>query len=488
MASWLQYNSDAGVTPKKAATVILFDQETNATLLVQRNKSLVFMGGHHAFPGGSVSQQDTGRCVRGTSDTDLAVSISTAVREVFEETGILLVDGDIPGLGHIERMRLEILQSPDKFEDFLEQYNLLIQSEKFIPAGRWITPTFVPMRFDTQYFLYCCKGGIPASPIGQEGEITATTWLNVDKALDLRAKGRIQMSTPVVFVLRRLAVLSLDKVVKRLQHTPGFSEIIHDYIEPAHGIHIVPVSSQTLPPASHTNCVLIGEKELALIDPGINDLKDRERFEAHLDEVLTMSNGILHAILLTHDHPDHSASVHRLAKRYNVPVYAHESYCKRDIAIEEGFCIELVGAPPWRIRCLYTPGHHPGHFAFYEETTDTLISGDMVSNPGTIIIDPESGGDMGAYLNSLDRLSTLVPKMTIPGHGVPLMADSGTELFRKTIVHRRMREARIREAITSGANTVETILLAAYDDTPEALYPLARRQLKAHLIDMNIVI
>lgn len=488
MASWLNYNSDAGITPKKAATAILFERNTGSVLLVQRNKTLAFMGGHHAFPGGSVDAQDTGRCVRGTNDTALAGALTAAVRELFEETGILLVDGDTPAPELLATKRQEVLQQPEVFEAFLEQHGLCIQADKFVPVGRWITPSFAPMRFDTQYFLYCCDKQMPASPIGPEGEITATTWLNVSESLELRAKGMIEMSTPVVFVLRRLAVLPLDKAIDRLQHTPGFSEIIHDYIEPAHGIHIVPVPSNTLPPASHTNCVLVGETELAIIDPGIDDADAWARFEAHLDEILAMAGGTLHAILLTHDHPDHSASVHRLAKRYGAPVYAHECCQEKDVAIEEGACIELAGAPPWRIRCLHTPGHHPGHFVFYEETTDTLMCGDMVSNPGTIMIDPESGGDMGAYLKSLDRLSGLKPKLTVPAHGAPLPSVTGPELFRKTIEHRKMRESRIWSAINGGANTLEAILSVAYDDTPKALYPLALRQLKAHLVDMEIVI
>jgi len=248
----------------------------------------------------------------------------------------------------------------------------------------------------------------------------------------------------------------------------------------------VPVQSNTLPPATHTNCVLVGETELVIIDPGIDDADAWARFETHLDEILTMAGGTLHAILLTHDHPDHSASVHRLAKRYGAPVYAHECCQEKDVAIEDGLCIELAGSPSWRIRCLHTPGHHPGHFVFYEETTDTLMCGDMVANPGTIMIDPETGGDMGAYLNSLDRLSVLKPKLTVPAHGAPLIKGAGPELFRKTIAHRRMREARIREAINRGANTMEAILAVAYDDTPKSLHPLALRQLKAHLIDMKI--
>ncbi len=488
MASWLNYNSDAGVTPKKAAALILFEQESGSVLMVRRNKALAFMGGHHAFPGGSIAEQDSGRCVRGATDAESAGAITAAVREAFEETGVLIARGNLPEASILAAARLNILEHPEDFEPFLEAHELHIEANKFIPIGRWITPSFAPMRFDTQYFLHCCDTLHSSSPVGQDAEITATAWMNVCEALDQRAKGNLQMSTPVVFVLRRLAVLPLNKAIDRLQHTPGFSDIIHDYIEPAHGIHIVPVQSSTLPPATHTNCVLVGETELAIIDPGIDDAAAWERFAAHLEEILAMAGGKLHAIILTHDHPDHSASVHRLARHYDAPVYAHECCKEKDVTIEDGSCIELSGSPAWRIRCLHTPGHHPGHFAFYEETTDTLMCGDMVSNPGTIMIDPDNGGDMSAYLNGLERLGKLTPKLTIPAHGAPLIGSQGPDLFRKTFAHRRMREGRIRDAIARGATTLDAILAIAYDDTPKSLHPLALQQLKAHLIDMNIVI
>jgi hypothetical protein len=104
------------------------------------------------------------------------------------------------------------------------------------------------------------------------------------------------------------------------------------------------------------------------------------------------------------------------------------------------------------------------------------------------MIDPDNGGDMGAYLQGLKRLGKLTPKLTIPAHGAPLLGQQGPELFHKTIAHRRMREGRIRDAIARGATTLDAILAVAYDDTPKSLHPLALQQLKSHLIDMNIVI
>ena len=488
MTSWLNYERDAGVAPRKAAAVILFEQTTSSVLLVQRNTSLAFMGGHHAFPGGGISHADTGRCVRAVDDGELARAVTAAVRELFEETGVLLATGAEVTEQQQAAWRAELLQQPEVFEVRLDEAGLHIPGDRFVPVSRWVTPTFAPKRFDTQYFLYRSETLQPASPIGDDGEITDTTWLNVCEALDLRAKDSIQLSTPVAFVLRRLAMLPLHEALERLQHTPGFSELIFEYIEPEHGIHIVPLVSKTLPPANHTNCVLVGETELAIIDPGIDDAVAWKRFERHLDEILEMAGGDLYAILLTHDHFDHSAAAHRLGRRYNVPVYAHASCREKDISLVHDACIELAGTPPWRIRCIHTPGHHPGHFTFYEKTTDTLMCGDLIANPGTVVIDPECGGDMNAYMRSLERIATLTPRMTIPAHGAPLMGHAGPAHIQHTIAHRRMRAARIRTALEQGARTFESLLEIAYDDTPRSMYPWARRQLQAHLNAMNIAV
>ena len=69
----------------------------------------------------------------------------------------------------------------------------------------------------------------------------------------------------------------------------------------------------------------------------------------------------------------------------------------------------------------HTPGHAPGHLAFHLRERRALIAGDMVGGMSTILIDPEQG-DMGAYLDSLERLRRLDCRTLLPGHGPPLPA------------------------------------------------------------------
>lgn len=490
MATWLTYNSTEGVTPREAAVIILYEEAGSSVLFIKRNQQLAFMGGHHAFPGGRVSKFDTGRYVKNMTDPDLARYLTAAVREVFEETGILLVDDACRHYDREDPVRRGVLATPEKFELFLESEGYKIDMAAFAPAGRWITPSFSPMRFDTRYFLYRCAAPLPASPLGDEEEITEVDWLTPQEALERRGRGQMTLSTPPAFVLQRLATFSLADALERLQHTPGFSDTLIDYIEPAPGIHIVPVKAHTLSTADHTNCVIVGETELVIIDPGIQDKEEQKRFTLHLDDICEGVGGRPAAILLTHSHLDHFAFAAGLSGRYDIPVYAHPASLDlfaHGRPLHDGDLLEIAGVHPWRLRCLHTPGHHPGHLCFFEERTRTLVCGDMIANPGTIMINPDDGGDMNVYLENLERLARIEPLLTVPGHGSPLMGSAGTAAFRKTLEHRLMRENKIRDALASGAETIEELLPLAYDDVPVELYPLAACQLRAHLMRLKEV-
>jgi len=488
MATWLTYNSTEGAIPRQASVVVLYEEAGGSVLFVRRNRELAFMGGHHAFPGGRVSKFDTGCRVQHAASVEAAHYLTAAVREVFEETGLLLVPDAPDDKGLLKSARAAVIEDPEKFEPFLEEAGVYIEAEAFVAAGRWITPSFSPMRFDTRYYLYCCKAPLPVSPMGPGQEITEVGWLTPSQALEKRGLGEMILSTPPAFVLHRLATFSLSEALERLRQTPGFSDTLIDYIEPAPGIHIVPVPAHTLPPATHTNCVIIGETELAIIDPGIQDEAGQKRFVLHLDDICEGVGGRPAAILLTHSHPDHCAFAAGLSGRYGIPILAHPeslSAFPGGRPLRDGAYLEFSGTRPWRLRCLHTPGHHRGHLCFFESTTRTLVCGDMIANPGTIMLDPDAGGDMDAYLESLERLSALEPVLTVPGHGAPLI---GPELnIISNPFHRNLlrNNEKIKQALETGARTPEELLPLAYDDTPAALYPLAERQLHAHLKRLN---
>jgi glyoxylase-like metal-dependent hydrolase (beta-lactamase superfamily II) len=117
----------------------------------------------------------------------------------------------------------------------------------------------------------------------------------------------------------------------------------------------------------------------------------------------------------------------------------------------------------------------------------TVIAGDMVASVGTIIVDPPEG-DMRLYLESLERLRDLAPRLLLPAHGPPVGPGKGDAdaLLAFYLRHRREREERVVAALLgAGAARVEELVPRAYPDVAPAVHPLAARSLLAHLYKLR---
>jgi glyoxylase-like metal-dependent hydrolase (beta-lactamase superfamily II) len=110
-----------------------------------------------------------------------------------------------------------------------------------------------------------------------------------------------------------------------------------------------------------------------------------------------------------------------------------------------------------------------------------LFSGDHIMGGSTVVIGPPDG-DMAAYLASLERLLSLDPAVTFiaPGHG-PLLPDPAA-VINGYINHRLAREAAVLSSLGArGEAHIEEIVSDVYTDVPEALHPIARFSVWAHL-------
>ena len=130
------------------------------------------------------------------------------------------------------------------------------------------------------------------------------------------------------------------------------------------------------------------------------------------------------------------------------------------------------------LRVLHTPGHARGHLAFFDEQRGTLVSGDLLTAFGTVVIDPPEG-DMDEYLASLEQMQALHPRVLLPGHGAAIL-DAEAALA-ATHAHRLARERKVLDAWRAGLREPEAMIDVVYDDTPDAARPLAARQIGAHL-------
>jgi len=482
------------VVPRPAAAGILLSADGSGEVLMgRRNKALQFMGGHHVFPGGGVDKTDPDDRVRGAEDREQARSIFAAAREIFEETGILCARGGDWDDAALHAARRALLAKELPFAGVLERFGAHLEGDDFTFAGEWVTPPFSPIRFRTNYYVYHHHGPrIERVEPEENGEIVALDWLTPREARRRWQRGDIWLSTPVAFVLQHLAALPLVDALPWLRQTPGLDITVPNRFELRRGMGLIPLVTTTLPPATHTNCVIVGEEELYIVDPGADDAAEQAHLVRHIEHLVALG-GRVAGILLTHGHPDHTGAVPHLRERYGAPVWAHPETSGRDQLLidhplDDGMVIEVAGDPGWRLRCLHTPGHDPGHVVFIEETTRSLIAGDLLANPGTIIISPDYDGDMDAYLASLERIQAEQFSFTLPSHGLPLWGNSGREKLAELTAHRLMREEKIRLALTAGAATMDELLAQAYDDTDRAIWPLAEHQLRAHLKRMKVAL
>ncbi|MBV1862462.1 MAG: MBL fold metallo-hydrolase [Nannocystaceae bacterium] len=247
------------------------------------------------------------------------------------------------------------------------------------------------------------------------------------------------------------------------------------------GYWVAPLRTPTLPPASATNTAIVGKRKLAVLEPATPHPDEQGRLLAMLDERVA-DGAQVEAILITHHHSDHIGFAQALAERTGAPILAHRETARRvsmtvDRHITSDTLVELDAGHA--LRPVFTPGHAPGHLVFLDTATGIVHAGDMVAGEGSILIDPDDGGDMSAYLASLERLAALGASRLVPAHGG--VFDEPEAVCRHFVEHRLGREGKVLAAIGTESKALPEILASAYADTPKMLWPLAEKSLRAHL-------
>lgn len=472
----------------QAASVLVARGPGSAEVyLVARSPALRFMGGMVAFPGGKVHDDDAPLAA---GDAGLTAHHVAAVRELFEETGVLLLheaDGSFPPAGpRLDAYRKDLLADKLSFADLLRQTGWRLAAGDLTPAGHLVTPQFSPLRFDTAFF-------VATLPPGQEatvwpGELSEGLWASASDALRRWGEAKLVLTPPTVSILQAIDGLPVAALPERL--APVLADMDRGGVPPiwfAPAVRMIPLECQGLPPTTHTNTFLVGTGPVYLIDPGPVDPAEQAKLFEVVDEQRP------DFIVLSHHHPDHIGAAVVCAERYGVPTLAHRLTAERLAGevrvhrfIEDEEWLDLGDAPwrpgRWAMQAVFTPGHAPGHLAFYEPDHQLLFAGDMVSPLSSMIIHP-GDGDLALYLASLGRLLTYPTRLLLPSHGGP--SAKAKAMLEETIAHRHQREKQLVEALGDRPQSIEELALALYKGFPEAVLKLARWQIHTGLIKLE---
>jgi glyoxylase-like metal-dependent hydrolase (beta-lactamase superfamily II) len=247
-----------------------------------------------------------------------------------------------------------------------------------------------------------------------------------------------------------------------------------------------------------TNTYLLGEKQVAVIDPGPND-------DAHLSAILAAvpEGGTITHIFVTHAHYDHSELAMHLSKTVGATIYAfgdHEagkSALMKSLSEQGGLGggegidrafepdhtlshMQNVTCDEWCITAHHTPGHMANHMCF--QVGKILFTADHVMDWATSMVSPPDG-DVGDFMRSCEHLLDFDWDLFLPGHGDIVRAPN--ERLRWLLSHRREREVQILTQLQAGPATPHELAKAIYTDIDAKLIPVAARNVFAHLLELH---
>jgi glyoxylase-like metal-dependent hydrolase (beta-lactamase superfamily II)/8-oxo-dGTP pyrophosphatase MutT (NUDIX family) len=403
-------------TPLPAATVVLLRHGPYGpeVLLTHRPASMAFAPDVHVFPGGRVDAVDVDPSVQARSviapeaaaealggdlpPTEALAAYIAAIREAFEEVGILLAD-HAPG-ADLVAARSRLLETPTTFPSIVEELDLRLRTDLLVPLSRWVTPPIMERRFDTRFFAAWMPDGAEASLVGQE--VAAHGWQRPIDALGSMARGQLAMWLPTSTTLTQLLnVASFEEVGARL--APGrlgdvvvesiSEEIVRIEMPAGGGVAGQPV-----------NAYLVGRQRFVVIDPGdpTGDGLDRAVQEA------ARRGGRIVAIALTTAEPDHAGGAESLREQLGIEVVVGRSggrYLPYAVSeLGDGAVVEACDVP---LRVVAAPGPEPEGLAFVVGEGQYAVTGDLDGHRGArSIFGPI---DDATWQQSVTRLRSVAP-------------------------------------------------------------------------------
>ncbi|HYF19400.1 MAG TPA: MBL fold metallo-hydrolase [Ramlibacter sp.] len=520
------------VPTRPAATVLLMRDGPQGLqlLMTRRSETASFAPGAYVFPGGGIDAADAQAhslaARRSTQDDQRLTQAIAAIRESFEELGVLIArhaDG--------RPATQEDIAALDRHGPFFDQVRargLVLAADEVWLLAHWITDRDMPRRFDVPFLVARMPEG--QQPVADEAEQFEPVWVSPADALARHKAGGFFMIFPTIRTLERLAKfervaqvlqacageqplwsscpragLLAGQEARYMEHEMPFGElelvcpdgqIVHA-LEWQHeravpllkNVMRLTAGNPGVMTGPGTNSYVVGDRASGyiVIDPGPDDAGQVQR-------LVDATGGDVRFILCTHSHQDHSPAARPLqslcARRPPIlglasrPTARPASAFTPDRELADGEEVVLAGeGVTHTLKVVHTPGHAANHLCLVLQEDGLLFSGDHVLNGSTTIVDPPDG-DMTAYLDSLDRLAAACEQYGIefilPAHGHVL--GSAREAIARLKGHRLQREAKVIAAMRARpAGKPEDWVELAYDDVPPRMWPAAQRSLTAHV-------
>ena len=524
-----------------AATVLLLRDGAQGleVLMTRRSTKASFAPGAYVFPGGGIdaldAQSHAAAARRATQSDEQLTEAIAAIRESFEELGVLLArhaDGrwaDADDIAALDR------HAP--FAAQCQARGLQLAADGVFTLARWITDRDLPKRFDVPFLVARMPEG--QTPVADEAEQFEPQWVRPQEALERHAAGGFFMIFPTIRTLQRLAQfkrvddvlaacavseaplwtscpragLLAGKEARYMEDEMPFGELalVCPDGQIAHALDwqserpvqlLKNVQRLTAPnpgvmTGPGTNSYLVGDPATGYIaiDPGPADAE-------HLERLWRAAGGDIRMIVCTHSHPDHSpgaAPLQQMCQRAgraappilglpSAPTARADSQFTPDRSLSNDERLTLTGKGlegeiTHTLQVVHTPGHAANHVCLLLREDGLLFSGDHILNGSTTIINPPDG-NMADYLDALDRLDQLCAEhgveFILPAHGHVL--GEARAAIAQLKGHRLAREAKVIAAMQAlPEGTVEQWVELAYADVPPRMWPLAQRSLIAHV-------
>jgi 8-oxo-dGTP pyrophosphatase MutT (NUDIX family) len=214
-ARGLEADPDNPPEPQPSSTIVLLRDGRHGpeALLMKRRREAGFVPGAYVFPGGRVDGRDADEALAGLCDGPGEAEPAlfywiAAVREAFEETGLLLAAArgePVPPAATdpaVEALREDLLEDRLGLAEVLARLGARIDLSGVAYMARWITPVVEPRRYETRFFVAAVPADAPA--LADPREMVEAVWLTPRSALERFGDGTLPMVFPTVRTLEEL--------------------------------------------------------------------------------------------------------------------------------------------------------------------------------------------------------------------------------------------------------------------------------------------